>query len=380
MRAAVERKDLSRAAAIVDGRLSSSPDDLEAQAWHARLLAWTGEWNQAEAQYRHILMKTPKDTDILLGLADVLVWQEKFNQALPLLDQAEECGAPPAEVLTRRARVLLRINQRNEAQLTYQALLAIDPNNPEAESALASLMEERRYEVRIGSDSDLFNYTNAAQAQAINLNVGWNSRWSSASTATFYQRFGEAAEKLAIDSSYRLTPRDSLRIGGGLANTQPVTSRREFVAEYVHGFKIRSTFLRGLESSAQQRSLWFTGSQVASLGGSGTAYLPGDCTWTLTVIAARSHFDHAGTVWTPSGSTRIGFPIGDRLHANVSFAVGTENFFYVDQIGRFSARTFGTGLRYQINRFQDISGSAAFQNRTRGQTQTSLGLSYGFRF
>jgi hypothetical protein len=69
-----------------------------------------------------------------------------------------------------------------------------------------------------------------------------------------------------------------------------------------------------------------------------------------------------------------------RLSGNLSFAVGSENFAQVDQIGRFSAYTFGAGLRYRFTRRQDLSGYVASQQRTQDRTQNSFGLSYGFRF
>ncbi|PYX83168.1 MAG: hypothetical protein DMG70_11680 [Acidobacteria bacterium] len=68
------------------------------------------------------------------------------------------------------------------------------------------------------------------------------------------------------------------------------------------------------------------------------------------------------------------------MTGSFSFAVGSENFAQVDQIGRFSARTFGGGLGYRFNHRQDLSGYVAAQHRTQGRTQNSFGLSYGFRF
>jgi hypothetical protein len=60
--------------------------------------------------------------------------------------------------------------------------------------------------------------------------------------------------------------------------------------------------------------------------------------------------------------------------------VGSENFAQIDQLGRFSAHTFGAGLRYQFTVRQDINGYAARQDRTGGLIDTSFGLSYGIRF
>jgi len=69
-----------------------------------------------------------------------------------------------------------------------------------------------------------------------------------------------------------------------------------------------------------------------------------------------------------------------RVTGNVFFGVGSENFAQIDQIGRFSAHTFGGGLRYKFAARQDINGYAARQDRTGGLIDTSFGLSYGIHF
>jgi hypothetical protein len=84
--------------------------------------------------------------------------------------------------------------------------------------------------------------------------------------------------------------------------------------------------------------------------------------------------------WRPSGMAKLGFPLHRQLTGNTFFAVGSENFALVDQIGSFSARTYGVGLRFRITATQDFDGYFAKQDRSTGRTQTSAGVSYGFRF
>jgi hypothetical protein len=62
------------------------------------------------------------------------------------------------------------------------------------------------------------------------------------------------------------------------------------------------------------------------------------------------------------------------------FAVGTEDFAQVDQIGRFSSQTYGGGLRFRFAEAQDVTGYVAFQQRTQDRAQTSFGITYGIRF
>ena len=120
---------------------------------------------------------------------------------------------------------------------------------------------------------------------------------------------------------------------------------------------------------------------MARLAPAAIFYLPRDWMWSLTVVAARSSFPIVGAQWQPSGNTRLSFPLrSERLRGNISFGVGTENFAKVEEVGRFSARTFAGGLKYQINARQDVGGYVAYQARSQQRTQTSVGFSYGIRF
>jgi hypothetical protein len=109
-------------------------------------------------------------------------------------------------------------------------------------------------------------------------------------------------------------------------------------------------------------------------------YLPRDWTAAVSVTAARSSFPGVGSEWRPSGVVRLAFPLGDRLVGHGLFAAGTENYALVDQIGRFSARTVGGGLRVHLADNRDVSGYLTYQARTQGRTQTSAGFGYAFRF
>ena len=113
-------------------------------------------------------------------------------------------------------------------------------------------------------------------------------------------------------------------------------------------------------------------------------YLPRDWTWTFGLTQARSHFSDTGVDWRPSGLTRLAFPLAHRsqreLSGNVFYAVGTEDFAQVDQIGSFASQTYGGGLRFRFTPRQDVTGYAAFQQRTQDRAETSFGFTYGIRF
>jgi tetratricopeptide (TPR) repeat protein len=376
----VEHRHIDAALAIVEQRLADAPEDLEAHGWHGRLLAWKGRWSEGEAEYRLVLAKVPSDTEMLTGLADVLLWQQKYNEALQTLDQARKISPSDSEILSRRARVLTLLGRTPEARSEYQQTLLFDSQNADARRGLDSLRENTKHELRVGEDTDVFNYADSGQTQGVSLSSRWNQRWSTVFGVSTYQRFGQDAVKFLASSAFHFTARDWLTVGSAVANSQSAVPTNEAFFEYGHAFRIENRWFRGLESSYQQHWFWYQGAHVLTLNTSQIVYLPHAWTWSLNVTGARAGFLGTPVDWTPSGWTKLGFPLQRRVTGNVFFGVGSENFSQIDQIGRFSAHTFGGGLRYQFAARQDITGYVARQTRTHGQIDTSLGLSYGLRF
>jgi tetratricopeptide (TPR) repeat protein len=381
VRSNVESQHIDAALAIVNQRLSDAPEDWEAHGWRGRLLAWKGRWSEGETEFRLVLDKVPNDLEILTGLADVLLWQKKYSEALQALDQARKLSPSDPEILSRRARVLALLGRTPEARSEYQQTLVFDSQNSDAKTGLDSLRENTKHELRVGDDVDIFNYTSAAQTQGVSLNSRWNQRWSTVFDVSTYQRFGQDAVKFLASTNLHFTAHDYFTVGSAVANGQSVVPTNEAFFEYGHAFRINNRWVHGLESSYQQHWYWYQGAHVLTLNTSQIVYLPQEWTWSLNVTGARTGFAGTPVDWTPSGWTKLGFPLQRRVTGNVFFGVGSENFAQIDQIGRFSAHTFGGGLRYQFAARQDITGYVARQYRsTQGQIDTSFGLSYGIRY
>ena len=376
----VKDHHLDAATTIVDQRLVDAPEDLEAHGWRGRLLAWKGRWSDGEAEYELVLEKVPDDIDMLTGLADVLLWQQKYSEALRVLDRVRTISPSDPAILAQRARVLSLLGRTREARSEYLKTLQFDPKNQDARANLAGLREETNHELRVGEDVDFFNYTDAAQTQSVSLRSHWNPRWSTVFGVSTYQRFGQDAVKFLGSTAFHITPQDWISVGSAVASAQDIVPTNEAFFEYGHGFRLVNRWVRGLESSYQQHWFWYQGAHVLTLATNQIVYLPRDWTWSLNVTGARTGFVGTPIDWAPSGWTKLGFPLRHRVTGNLFFAVGSENFAQIDQIGRFSAHTYGGGLRYQFAAQQDINGYVARQTRTQGQIDTSFGLSYGIHF
>ena len=382
--------DLKAAMEAVDARLAAVPGDSDATGWRAQILAWTGQHKEAETAYRRALQLSPKDGDFLLGLATLLAQDGRNEEALVLLDAAATIPPARVDVLNERGRVLRALGRRDEARAAFLQAEALEPRNisvtdDEARAGLRSLEGPPRFEIDVGNETDTFNYTGAANAQTIAFVAKPNARWIFSTEAGIYQRFGANAEKVVGSATYRLTSSDAFTVGGGGGNAEGIIPRAETYFEYGHGFRISETkAVRGIEAAYNQHWLWYDQARVLVFTGRVAANFAHDFHWTMSGNAARSQFNGAPVAWEPSGYGRLDFPLPwvavSRLLLNLTFAVGSENFNEVDQVGAFASRTYGGGFRLGLTERQFVNFYAARQDRNGGNTEGIYGVSYGLRF
>ncbi len=235
----------------------------------------------------------------------------------------------------------------------------------------------------MGGNADLFSFADANHDEGLSLTSRWTSHWMTSVVGNVYRRGGTDAEKFVASATGKSPKWGALTVGGAAAHDNNVIPKDEAFFDYDQGWKLRgSKIIRGVEIDYGQHWYWYTTARILTINGTTLFYLPRDWTWSLGLTGARSHF--SSTEWRPSGMTRLGFPItrwNERhLGGNVFYAVGTENFAQVDQIGQFSSHTYGGGLRLQLTAREDVTGFAAYQKRTQDRRQTSFGFTYGVRF
>lgn len=381
LRKQVAAHHLTAALEIADRRLAAAPENTDAREWRARILGWLGRLQEAEAEFRAVLRVTPRDPDVLSGLAWVLAREQRQPEALALLGQA--IAIDPARADLREQRNVL-LESMGVAKDTVGGSASAQPGPAgivEAYSNQHSSPAEPRHELRVGSDTDAFNYTGTANAETLELISHWNPVWTTSFSGILYQRFGEDAGKFSGTIWLRLDRNDSFTFGGAVAHDQRVIPRSEALFEYDHGFRFsRTGMVRGLETDFGSHWFWYRDARVVMLTGMATLYLPQDWKLLIRVTPARSAFSSTGADWKTSGMSKLILPVHRQITANCFFAVGTEDFAVADEIGRFSSRTFGVGATYRFAKQQDISFYVLRQNRSQGRTQTSFGVSYGFYF
>jgi tetratricopeptide (TPR) repeat protein len=378
-------RDYDDALRIVDQRIAISPGDMDIRAWRAQVLTWAGRLTEAEHEFNEILKVEKSDPDIWMGLATVYMRQGRTEESLKTADHAVELDPNRADLRATRAEMFRAIGDSNDARLEFQRALVLDPGRSDARSGLSSIRGEGKQELRFGFDEDHFSFAAANRNQWVTLVSKWTPRWTTSAGGSFYQRGGIDAGNF-IGSVTRSQPHwGAITIGGATAHDNGVIPETEAFFELDHGFKISEDHpIRGVEVIYGQHWYWYTTARILTANETAIVYFPRDWTWSIGLTEARSHFSDTNVGWRPSGQTRLSVPLGhwsERvLSGNVFFAVGTEDFAQVDQLGSFASQTYGGGLRFRFTARQDVTAYGVFQQRTQDHAQASFGFSYGIRF
>ncbi len=381
IRALISQGHLDQAAKVVQEWLEADPQDQQARAWRARLLAWTNRWKEAEQEYSELIRLSPRDVDLLLGLAELLIWQRRYLEAMSHLEQAIAIDPQRMDCKLRRAQALQSLGRVHEARKAYQEILAQDGACKEARKGLEEIQNSKRHQFRFDSTFDSFNYAPNADSLNLALRSQWNSRLVTFASLHRHHRFGEKAAGLSAGAAINFSSRDVLTVGGSLAEENGVVPRSQ--AEFEYGHVLRSSDngpIRGIETLYRQRWLWYRETRVLVLSPTAVVYLPKEWNWMVQLSLSRTAPGRIERDWKPSCATKLSFPIGNRVSTYFSFAAGVENFGYAEQIGQYSMRTWGAGLRIKIPGGQEILGYGHHQRYSGGRSLTSAGVGYVLRF
>lgn len=385
VRSYVEASNWSAALALVDKQLAQAPNDSEVLAWRARVLLWAGRLDEAESQWKQVLAVAPNDPDNWMGIAGVYSRRGSPRQALEALDKAAQLDSKRADAHIARARALLALHEPNQAELEFRRAAQLDPSSTDAKSGLLSLRAAPKHQLLFGTETDLFSFSGPYQQNDVTLLSQWSEHWKTGVGGGFYERGGFQAKKFQASVSGISSSWGALTVGGTAADDYGIIPRNEAFFEYDRGWKLPDgPVIRGVEFVYGQHWYWYSTARVLALAGATIVYLPRDWTWSFALTGARSQFGSGLSQWSPSGSSKLGFPVvpseRHRLDGNIFVASGTENFSQIDQIGSFASHTYGGGFRFQLTKQQDVTSFAAYQLRSKDQRQTTFGVTYGVRF
>ncbi|MDX2085250.1 MAG: YaiO family outer membrane beta-barrel protein [Candidatus Melainabacteria bacterium] len=137
--------------------LQQYPKDAEARFMLARLLAWQRRFNLAREQYERLMVEVPANADHLLGLAQVFLWNNQAEQALPLLAQAKQLSPNYEAVYQAELQALSQLNQTEalaSARLTAAQKFPLASWHQPPESTVAEEAQPEADKSLTGAEAD----------------------------------------------------------------------------------------------------------------------------------------------------------------------------------------------------------------------------------
>jgi tetratricopeptide (TPR) repeat protein len=145
--ALLRTEKLDAALAAAQRALRLRPGWGEALMLRGNVEARLGRFEAAEASFREATKALGMRPDLQANLGQVLLEQGRFTEALQAYDAALQGGIGPTVIEAGRARALLGLGRRADAEATWKGVLERDPDSVEAlEQLLQIYTGDRRFE------------------------------------------------------------------------------------------------------------------------------------------------------------------------------------------------------------------------------------------
>lgn len=261
-----QAQNWAKALEIVDSILKTRPEDDDVKAWHARVLLWSGDVRNAQAEFLLLTVDSPKDPDMWQGLSATYERENQWSAALRAVDHAESLDPHRADLHAQRARILRALNNGAEARQEFLQVLSIDPTNAEAKADLVSSDSTTKQELRMGSDSDLLNYTSAYEGEWLSLASSWSQRWSTNMAGNFFQRGGSGAGKFVGSVTRKTVPFGAITAGGAIGRDNAIIPRSEAFFGLDRGWRLSEDRpFRGIEATHDEHWYWYSTARIFAL-------------------------------------------------------------------------------------------------------------------
>lgn len=116
---------------LCDYILNEFPNYAEARVLKGRILAWQGDYENAEKVMLNALERSPFIGDTYLAILDMYWWSDQEHKSKAIFDLAIKNEVHNPEVSFKMAKAYQRINQAEKAQRTIDSLIQVYPNTPE---------------------------------------------------------------------------------------------------------------------------------------------------------------------------------------------------------------------------------------------------------
>lgn len=339
---------------------AANPNDHEARLWIARLHERMGNQDLAEPVYRSVLLEDPVNLDATLGVASALLARDEPQEAIELLEIAEERSPQNATVLALLGRAHRRAGRPARAIGYFERAVAAEPTQ---EHTLrledARLAYQHRIETR-GFSEQFSGSTPDSRSGDLTVNYRLSDTLRVLGRGQVHRKFGLSEQRGGGGVEWRWKPAITLRGQALVGIDNRVLPEGDYLGEldYMHTVatwtaSVRVFDLTGARTSVFSPAVAWMPSERWSLG------LRYAMSWTETSAAQSIATGHSAHI---RGAYRL-YP---RVWLHTGYAAGVEDFdnFSIDRIGDFRANTVAGGVRIELPTLTSVIGNYEHQWRS----------------
>jgi cytochrome c-type biogenesis protein CcmH/NrfG len=115
--------EYSQAIQQIQAYLATHPEDIEARLLLARTFAWDNQYAQAQRVYDQLLQLEQDNSEYLFGKAQALLWQNKHQAAIPLLESVIRLAPEQADAWRLLILSLQQSQNKADQQRAHELLV-----------------------------------------------------------------------------------------------------------------------------------------------------------------------------------------------------------------------------------------------------------------
>jgi YaiO family outer membrane protein len=168
----------SQARRICQKILEKKPSYYDVRTFLGRIYAWEKQYDNARTELSRVLIEKENDYEALSALFDVEFWTESYSVANDYLKIALGYYPTSEELLLKKAKLQIKLEEKDDAALTLRRILDINPGNKEA-IRIMNTLEGRKLNNNFQTSYlvDLFDKLQARQI--LSAEVGHNFSFGS---------------------------------------------------------------------------------------------------------------------------------------------------------------------------------------------------------
>ncbi len=354
--------------------LDRSPNYHGIRIFVARLYSWESNYEKAEEELDYVLDNDPQNRRALTALVDNQKWSGQMDAALEVTNRALQYYPGDIEFMLVKASVLYGMENYEEAEQTYKAILEEDSGNRKAREGLEdSQLQQMKYRAKISYRYDRFrtifdpwHFTEFGLTRQTPIG-------SIIGRVEYAQRFGSDGVQFNVDAYPSIAPGLYAYVSAGYSQS-PVHP------DYRFGFSLYKSLPAAFELEAGIRYLDFGASQTDIYTLSLTKYRGSYLFTARTYLVPSS----GGTSRSLNLVARRYFGTAETyISLNGGYGTAPTEIEFSDDIAALDSWSASIDGQYALSDIWLIGGTVGFDsseypNFTRERFSAKVNISYRF--